>query len=122
VPIGIDDVIITQTPRAGWAVASDGGETVALDTTITAELRRAGLAREVIRLVQDARKTSGLDVGDRIRLRWSVSDPELGIALESLGDDIATEVLATDYAPAASGDDLPYSDDDLGLHFGIHRL
>ena len=59
-----DEVLLTETPREGWAVATEGGETVALDLAITPELRRAGLAREVVRLVQEARKTSGLR-GDR---------------------------------------------------------
>ena len=59
---------LTETPREGWAVATDGGETVALDLELTPELRRAGLAREVVRLVQEARKTAGLDVTDRIEL------------------------------------------------------
>ena len=77
VPLGADDVIITQTPRAGWTVAADAGETVALETQITAELRREGLAREVIRLIQDARKADGLDVSDRISLWWQAADPEL---------------------------------------------
>ncbi len=49
--IGADDVIVTQTPRAGWAVATEGGETVAIDITVSPELLREGLAREVIRLV-----------------------------------------------------------------------
>jgi glutamate N-acetyltransferase/amino-acid N-acetyltransferase len=45
VTIGADDVVITETPREGWAVASEGGESIALDLTITEELKRAGLAR-----------------------------------------------------------------------------
>ena len=65
-----DDVIITQTPRSGWAVATDAGETVALEVTITPQLRREGLAREVVRLVQDERKNAGLHVSDRISLWW----------------------------------------------------
>ena len=56
--IGPDEVVVTQTPLAGWAVASDGGETVALEVTITPELRREGLAREFVRLVQEARKAT----------------------------------------------------------------
>ena len=68
--LGADDVIVTQTPRAGWTVAADAGETVALEIQITPELRREGLAREVIRLIQDARKADGLDVSDRIELWW----------------------------------------------------
>ena len=96
-----DDVIVTQTPRSGWAVASDGGETVALEVTITPELRREGLAREVVRLVQDARKSDGLDVSDRISLRWSTADPDLAAALAEHGQLISSEVLAVDYAEQA---------------------
>src|SRR5215472_19329693 len=62
VAVSTDEVIVTQTPRAGWSVAAEARDTVALDLTITPELRREGLAREVIRLVQDARKADGLDV------------------------------------------------------------
>ncbi|HEX9528437.1 MAG TPA: class I tRNA ligase family protein, partial [Streptosporangiaceae bacterium] len=76
-----DDVIVTQTPVSGWAVASEGGETVALEVTITPELHREGLAREVVRLVQDARKGDGLDVSDRIALRWAAADTDLAAAL-----------------------------------------
>ncbi len=96
-----DDVIITQTPRSGWAVASEGGETVALEVTITPELRREGLAREVVRLVQDARKSDGLDVSDRISLRWTTADPDLAAALTEHGPLISSEVLAVDYAERA---------------------
>ena len=60
VTLGPDDVIVTRTPRAGWAVATDGGETVAIDTAVSPELQREGLAREFVRLVADARKNDGL--------------------------------------------------------------
>ena len=60
VEVTADEVLLTETPREGWAVATEGGETVALDLELTPALRRAGLAREVVRLVQEARKTSGL--------------------------------------------------------------
>ena len=71
VPLEDGDLIITETPREGWTVASGPGLTVALDLTLTPELERAGLVREVVRLVQEARKTSGLDVSDRIELWWT---------------------------------------------------
>ena len=61
-----DDVSSPRRRAPGWAVASDGGETVALDLELTPELRRAGLARETVRLVQDARKSAGFAVSDRI--------------------------------------------------------
>jgi isoleucyl-tRNA synthetase len=99
--IGADDVIVTQTPAAGWAVASDSGETVALEVTITPELRREGLARELIRLVQDARKTDGLEVSDRIAARWSTADAELADALIEHQALISREVLAIEFGPAA---------------------
>ena len=92
-----EDVIITQTPRQGWAVATDAGETVALEVTITPELRREGLAREVVRLVQEERKNAGLDVSDRISLWWETADAELAAALTEHGALIAGEVLAVEY-------------------------
>jgi len=103
--IGAGDVIVTQTPLAGWAVAADSGETVALEVAISPELRREGLARDVIRLVQEARKSDGLNVTDRIVLRWSTTDPDVAAALTEHGALIAAEVLATDLAqlrPAAA--------------------
>ena len=100
---GPDDVIVTRTPRAGWAVAADGGETVAIDTTVSPELRREGLAREFVRLVADARKNDGLEVADRIWLRWSADDPEVAAALTEHAGLIAAEVLAVDSGPLESG-------------------
>src|SRR6202035_5192088 len=120
VSLAPDEVIVTQTPRSGWAVASDAGETVALEVTITPQLRREGYAREAVRLVQDARKGDGLEVSDRISLRWSTADPDLAWALTEHGELISTEVLAVDYGEAA-GDEAgaEHSDPDLGLTFWI---
>jgi isoleucyl-tRNA synthetase len=100
VTLGPDDVIVTQTPRAGWAVATDAGETVALEVTITAGLRREGLAREVIRLIQDARKNDGLDVADRIAVRWATADADLAEALTEHSALISGEVLAVTFTTA----------------------
>ena len=123
VVIGADDVIVTQTPRAGWAVATDAGETVAIDITITPELRREGLAREVIRLVADARKNDGLEVTDRIWLRWSSDDPEVTAALTEHAGLIAGEVLAVEYGPgmAPAGAAWEHVEGDLGLTFWLGR-
>jgi isoleucyl-tRNA synthetase len=121
-------VIITQTPRAGWTVAADAGETVALEIQITPELRREGLAREVIRLVQDARKADGLDVSDRIWLWWQAAGPELEAALAEHGRLIAGEVLATEFLPGPPGATAEpgqpagqHTDGELGLTFWLRR-
>ncbi|UQA96005.1 isoleucine--tRNA ligase [Streptomyces halobius] len=119
-----DEVIITETPREGWSVASDSGATVALDLEITPELRRAGLARDAIRLIQEARKNSGLDVADRIALRWQSADEELRTALTDHAGLISDEVLATDFAagePTGDGYGEVFSDEALGLTFRLRK-
>jgi isoleucyl-tRNA synthetase len=93
------DLVVTQTPLEGWGVAGGAGETVALDLAVTGELRAEGFAREVVRLIQDARKSAGLLVSDRITLRWSATDPDLAAALETFGPTIAGEVLAVSFGP-----------------------
>ncbi|MFF8712382.1 isoleucine--tRNA ligase [Streptomyces sp. NPDC015184] len=123
VPLSPDEVIITETPREGWSVASDSGATVALDLEITPELRRAGLARDAIRLIQEARKNSGLDVADRIAVRWTSSSPATVEALTEHAALIADEVLALDYAQgeadAAYGE--PFTDEGLALTFRLRK-
>ena len=96
VEIGPDDVLITESPREGWAVASDAEESVAIDLAIDDDLRRAGLAREVVRVIQEARKASGFDITDRITITWQAQDADMQAVIEEHGADIATEVLATE--------------------------
>ncbi|MFC7571925.1 DUF5915 domain-containing protein [Klenkia terrae] len=103
VPLVEGDLVVTETPREGWTVASGGGLTVALDLTMTPELERAGLVREVVRLVQDARKAAGFEVSDRIQLWWT-ADGQLAQALTEAGDALAAEVLATTVHAGTAGD------------------
>ncbi|SDR10703.1 isoleucine--tRNA ligase [Thermostaphylospora chromogena] len=124
VELGPDDVIVTEQPRAGWAVETGAietgaGETVALDLTITDELRRAGLARDVIRLVQEARKSTGLSITDRIDLWWSTEDDEVAAALRAHGDAIKEEVLAVTFTEGGAPDLPVHRDDDLSLAFQL---
>ncbi|MCF3144742.1 isoleucine--tRNA ligase [Streptomyces platensis] len=123
VSLAPDEVIITETPREGWSVASDAGATVALDLEITPELRRAGLARDAIRLIQDARKNSGLDVADRIALRWQSTDEEVRTALTDHTGLISDEVLATDFAPgeADASYGSAFTDEGLALTFRLRK-
>ncbi|SEC67795.1 Isoleucyl-tRNA synthetase [Streptomyces sp. 2224.1] len=123
VSLAPDEVIITETPREGWSVASDAGATVALDLEITPELRRAGLARDAIRLIQEARKNSGLDVADRIALRWRSTDEEVRTALTDHAGLISDEVLADDFTPGeADGSYGPaFTDESLALTFQLRK-
>ena len=114
-----DEVIVSERPREGWSVVNEQGETVALDLELTPELVRAGLAREVVRLVQEARKTSGFEVSDRITLVWQ-ADGELAEALREHADSVATEVLATEVREGAPDGDVR-RDEDLGLSFSVTR-
>ncbi|WP_405803234.1 isoleucine--tRNA ligase [Streptomyces sp. NBC_01187] len=123
VPLSPEEVIITETPREGWSVASDPGATVALDLEITPELRRTGLARDAIRLIQEARKNSGLDVADRITLRWQSADEEVTQALSEHTALIAEEVLAADFTQG-SPEELEgptFEDEPLSLKFRLRK-
>jgi isoleucyl-tRNA synthetase len=122
VTLAPEDVLLTETTREGWAVVSASGETVALDLTITEELRRAGLAREVVRIVQEARKSAGFEVTDRVSLVWS-ADGETGAAIEAHLATICDEVLAVTAERGTPSTDRGWltRDSDLGLAFSITR-
>jgi isoleucyl-tRNA synthetase len=123
VSISGDDVVVAETPRSGWAVASAGSDTVALDLELTHELRLAGLAREIVRIVQDARKNAGLEVTDRIELWWRVGgSPEPAEAIRAHAEQLAAEVLAVRVHEGAPDADLfSTTDEDLGLHIWLRR-
>jgi isoleucyl-tRNA synthetase len=87
-----DDVQLRVRGQQGFAVSREGGEVVALDLALDDQLRQRGLAREVVRLLQDLRKTSGLDVSDRIHLHLVGLDE-----ISGQFDYIGREVLAADF-------------------------
>jgi isoleucyl-tRNA synthetase len=93
--IELADLVITETPRSGWSVASHNGESVALDLALTPELIAAGLVREAIRAIQEERKRIGLDISDRITVNWN-APADLANAINNAIAEISTEVLATE--------------------------
>jgi isoleucyl-tRNA synthetase len=95
VTLGPEDVELVQETLEGWGVGSEGGLTVALELELTPELRREGAARELVRLVQDARKAAGLEVSDRIVLGIAGTN-EFAEAFDAHADYIAGETLATE--------------------------
>ena len=100
IEVTAEEVILTERPREGWSVANEQGETIALSLEMTPELIAAGLAREVIRFVQETRKANGLEVSDRIKLTWFSSDPTLADAVETHAELISREVLAVEFVRA----------------------
>ena len=91
--ITLEDVEIIPEDIPGWLVANDGDVTVALDVTVTPELRNEGMARELINRIQNLRKSSGLEITDKIEVELSAI-PEIEDAINSFGEYIATQVLA----------------------------
>ncbi len=91
VELSPDDVVLRVRGQQGFAVSREGGEVVALDLNLDEGLRKRGLSRDVVRLVQDLRKASGLEVSDRIRVHVVGLD-----AIAEFFDFIAREVLAVE--------------------------
>ena len=91
--IALDDLVITEVPKSGWSVSSHDGESVALDLELTPALIAAGNVREVIRFIQERRKSDGLDISDRISVTWNANE-EMAAAIETDLAHIADEVLA----------------------------
>ncbi len=81
VDLTLADVILKRESKGHAAVATDGHVTVALDLQIDDALRREGIAREFVSLLQNARKEAGLDVSDRIAVTWSSDDVDVSTAL-----------------------------------------
>lgn len=68
ITLGLEDVEITSQDIEGWLVANEGALTVALDVTISEDLRKEGIARELVNRIQNLRKDSGFEVTDRINV------------------------------------------------------
>ena len=91
--VNLDDVEIISEDIPGWLVANEGNITVALDITVTPELKLEGTARELVNRIQNLRKSSGLDITDRIDITIA-PDPRTDEAIAVHRDYIATQVLA----------------------------
>ena len=93
--IELEDVEIYSEDIPGWSVANAGTLTVALDLTITEELRLEGMAREIIRSIQQLRKDSGFEITDRIIVTLPDTE-ETRSCLDANYDYVASQVLATE--------------------------
>ena len=117
-----DDVEIISEDIPGWLVANEGRLTIALDITVTDELRREGLARELVNRLQNLRKSSGLEITDHIRVTLAPAEEMEGV-LETYGDYIRRQVLAdaiTTTERSADMTDLEF--DDFQLPVKIEKV
>ena len=117
-----EDVEIHTQDIPGWVVASNEQLTVALDTTVTTELRNEGIARELVNRIQNLRKETQLDVTDRIRV--CITTPEsLDEALQNHKDYICTETLCTslEIKVGSPAEPLVELTDTLRIHIAIEK-
>lgn len=93
VELAASDILLSVDAADGWAVAEDGGYIALVDARLTPELVREGMARELVRRLQDLRREAGLELSDRIRVTYS-GDEVITAALEAHGDAVREETLA----------------------------
>ncbi len=98
-------------------VASHDGESVALDLALTPELIEAGVVREVIRFIQERRKSDGLDISDRITVSYN-AQPQVLAAISAQDSHICDEVLATSMSCDES---IELGDNELGIALTLKK-
>lgn len=119
VTVEADTVEIYSEDIPGWLVANEGKLTVALDVTVTDELRREGIARELVNRIQNIRKSSGLEITDKIQIVLS-KNPQTDDAVNEYKDYICNQVLGTSLMLAdeiENGTELNF--DDFCLYVSI---
>ncbi|MCD7978396.1 MAG: DUF5915 domain-containing protein, partial [Tannerellaceae bacterium] len=116
------DVEIISEDIPGWLVANEGRLTVALDIKVTDELKKEGLARELVNRIQNLRKSSGLDITDKIRISILFTE-EMDEAINEYKEYIANQVLAEsiDISDAVS-DAVALDFEDFKLPVNIEKV
>jgi isoleucyl-tRNA synthetase len=104
VPLESADLTIEYAAEAGWAGVADRGTQVAIDTRVTEALALEGLARSIIRQIQEHRKNSGLNMEDRIVLHLGTYSDKLKAAINAHRDHIAAETLVAQWSDAPMGE------------------
>lgn len=117
------DVEIISEDIPGWLVTNYGNLTVALDITVTEELRREGIAREIVNRIQNIRKSKKLDITDKINIKIS-TNPDTDVAVTEYKDYIAKQVLGNsiEITNLSDADDKTELDlDDIKLYVTIDK-
>ena len=122
ITVDLEDVEIFSEDIPGWTVANEGALTVALDITVTDELRNEGIARELVKRIQNLRKDSGFEITDRIAIQLE-HNQQTDRAVETFGDYISSQVLADSLTIVDNVDDAAELDfDDFKLKANITRI
>ncbi len=100
-----EEILVQTQPAEGLAVAADKVITVGIDTEITPELRAEGLAREVVRRIQNMRKNADFEIADHIRTWYQTEDETLLQVMEEWGDYIRAETLTDELISGAPPED-----------------
>jgi isoleucyl-tRNA synthetase len=116
-----EDLLTTVVPPEGYQVEREGSHAVALDLALDDELRREGLAREIVHAVQAARKQAGLDVSDRIELRLDGDEPLLEAA-RAHEDYVKGETLARSVGYDLDGAGEPAAIEGMVLRVAVERV
>jgi len=98
-----EDVLVTAKERPGYAVAQEGGYTVALDTAVTPDLADEGLARELVHRIQSLRKDAGFEIADRITVSYQ-GDDDLRRVMARFDSYVKAETLAVQVVAGEAGD------------------
>ena len=118
----LEEVLISSQDIPGWSVASDQGVTVALDVTLTEELKQEGIARDLVNRIQNLRKDLGLEVQDKIHLTVSDSNTLVNEALAHFGGYIQAETQAlTLTLGALTGESTLLDMDDFELNIRLEK-
>ena len=94
ITLSLQDVEITSEDIPGWLVASENGLTVALDITLTEDLKKEGLSRDMVNRIQNLRKDQGLEVQDKIAVTYYSENKMMMEALAEFGEYVKTETQA----------------------------
>ncbi|WP_394347717.1 isoleucine--tRNA ligase [Mangrovivirga cuniculi] len=124
IKLTLEDVEITSDDIPGWAVASEKGVTVALDITITDELRKEGFARDLVNRIQNLRKDKGLEVQDKINIIFESSDSVVKEAVSAHKEYICSETQALSLVESGvngNGEELQIDDYTIKINIEVEK-
>jgi isoleucyl-tRNA synthetase len=119
VTLGLDDIVVHRSCKEGTVIETDQGITVAIDTTITDELRIEGTARELVNRVQNLRKEAGFEVADRITMSVTGGNEDIAAAIETYGEYLCAETLCQGIVESAPANSFVKDEELLGSSITI---